>query len=157
MSDQVSSLIQHAISRWTQRGFHMLAAHSALDLRAFTEEYGVVLPDDFARYLLATGGMAEGEWDEHRIRFWPLSEITPLNSHLQLENEELSRQLFVLADHSVWAHAYAIRLSRGQDAHSGAVFLVGDTQPQKIAPTFTDFIQMYLYRPKEIFAPKTSE
>ena len=29
-------------------------------------------------YLLTLGGMPDGTWDEHLIRFWPLAEIRPV-------------------------------------------------------------------------------
>jgi hypothetical protein len=40
--------------------------------------FNVKCPADFATYLLTLGGLREGVWDEHMIRFWPLVEVRSL-------------------------------------------------------------------------------
>jgi hypothetical protein len=156
MTERLTDIVEAIVGRWKQNGVRSLAANSALDLRTFTETHGVVLPDAFASYLLATGGMPDGESDDHGIRFWPLSEITPLATHLNLKDDEAAGHAFVFADYSVWAHAYAIRLSTKDDVENGTVFLVGSAEMILIAATFESFIKMYLYEPRSIFPRPSS-
>ena|SRR5437879_3553904 len=137
----VESLVAEVGSRWRQRGLQLAPSASQSALRDFESRFRVQCPDDFSTYLLTLGGMPEGTWDEHLIRFWPLVEIRPAAPRD-------APDYFVFADWSISAHEYAIRLSTLAPSD---VALIGGPKPRSIAPTFATFLTVYLSHPAALF------
>lgn len=81
---------------------------SLAELRSFEARFKVQCPSDFETYLLTLGGMPEGEWDEHLIRFWPPGEIRALEDETGISTYS---DYFIFADFSISVHEYGIRLS----------------------------------------------
>jgi hypothetical protein len=65
-------------------------------------------------------GMDDGDL----IGFWHIDQVRPLSEERLEYKMDGDSNLFVFADWSIWAHAYAIRLSSEQD-DATAVFLIG--------------------------------
>jgi len=92
-------------------------------------------PEDFATYLTTLGGMKEGTWDRHLIRFWPLPDIRPV------EDMPGYAGYFVFADYSISAHESAVQCRRSKRSD---VVLVAAATPVTIAATFSEFVAHYL-------------
>jgi hypothetical protein len=138
----IESLLAEVGSRWRQRGLTLGPSASPSALRDFESRFRVQCPDDFSTYLLTIGGMPEGTWDEHLIRFWPLAEIRPTTP---IEDRP---SCFVFEDWSILAHEYAIRLSTPARSR---VALIGGSKPRPIAPDFATFLTLYLTHPASLF------
>ena len=115
------------------------------ELRSFEALFNVKCPPDFATYLLTLGGMPEGDWDEHLIRFWSLVEIRPLEGEPGVSTYS---DYFIFADYSISAHEYGIRLST---SHPPEVALICGPAPKSVASSFTAFLAQYLFDPESIF------
>jgi len=126
----IETVLADVAGRWRQQGLNLLPAASKSALRDFESRFRVQCPEDFAAYLLTIGGMPDGTWDEHLLRFWPLTEIKPVT---RVSDAEAYRTYFVFADYSISAHEYAIRLTK---AFSNDVVLVGGPLPKTVASTF---------------------
>ena len=116
------------------------------ELQLFERRYDVSLPDDFRSYFLSVNGMDANVCDESLIRFWPLQEVTPLPDeapHLVgLGTIAYANSLFVFADYSIWAHAYAIQL--GRESVQNSVYIIAGATPDRIAGSFSEFVDLYL-------------
>lgn len=106
----------------------------------------MALPMDLRDYFLCVNGMPSGVCDEVLIRFWMLEEVKPLSegapdfsSPRYINSPE---SVFLLADYSIWAHAYAIRLSRNTELNE--IFVVGGNSPILIFKSFSEFVDSYI-------------
>ena len=139
------SLLAEVERRWRQQGLKLAPRPSESALRDFEARFRVQCPEDFATYLLTLGGMPDGTWDEHLIRFWPLAEIRPAAA---VTNPTVYADYFVFADYSISAHEYGIRLLIPPRPD---VALIGGPNLQTIAPTFEKFLTVYLSDPRSLF------
>jgi hypothetical protein len=91
--------------------------------------------------------MAPDEIDDGMIRFWMLEEVAPLpDGAPQYSDGEYVKNpetLFLFADYSIWAHAYAIRLGR-TTLDSNEVVIIGYKSPKLISDSFSEFVETYL-------------
>jgi hypothetical protein len=129
------------------------------DIDAFESIHRVRIPTDFAQYFRSLDGMNDGDTDQHGIRFWPLANVRQATSELETLDPAAFAGLFVFADFMLWSHAYAIRIgSQG----GSEVALVADqgtsqgspakiTAPIPIAPSFGEFLFLYLREPESLF------
>ncbi len=132
---------------WSSHDVEINAGVSEAELKAFEEKYGVVLPDDLRDYFRCVNGMPPDVVDDGMMRFWMLEEIGPLtqgapqySDGTYVQNPET---LFLFADYSLWAHAYAIRLGKGA-LESNEVIIIGYESPKSISDSFTRFVDTYL-------------
>ena len=141
--------------RWLAQGLEINPGVSTEDLAAFEFTYQVVVPADLRDYFLTVDGMAEGVSDDALIRFWSLSEVKPitveapeLSSPAYIEDAE---SMFVFADYSIWAHAYAIRLSPNTE-DPNPIFVIGSEKPTCIFDSFSELVSSYLNNPDHLLA-----
>lgn len=132
---------------WASHDVEINAGVSEAELKAFEEKYGVVLPDDLRDYFRCVNGMPPDVVDDGMMRFWMLEEIEPLkqgapqySDGTYVQNPET---LFLFADYSIWAHAYAIRLGN-EGLESNDVVIIGYESPKSIANSFSRFVDTYL-------------
>jgi hypothetical protein len=104
------------------------AGVSKAELDSFEAQHHVVLPEDLRDYFLCVNGMPPDEVDDGMIRFWMLEEVQPLvlsgpafSDPGYIQHPE---SLFLFADYSLWAHAYAIRLGN-VPTQSNEVVIIG--------------------------------
>lgn len=85
--------------------------------------------------------------DDGMIRFWMLKQLKPLPQGAPQFSDASyiahPESLFLFADYSIWAHAYAIRLGR-VPLHSHEVIIIGYESPVTIAQCFSEFVDQYL-------------
>ena len=135
MTRTIEELLAEVRKRWTEQSIQTEPPATIANLRAFESAFNVRCPDDFASYLTTLGGMKDGMWDRHLIRFWPLPEIRPL------EDMPDYAGYFVFADYSISAHEYALQCGR---SNRSDVVLVGAATLRTIAATFSEFVARYL-------------
>lgn len=85
--------------------------------------------------------------DDGLIRFWMLKEINPLPQGAPQYSDpdyvQNPETLFLFADYSIWAHAYAIRLGK-ESSGSNEVVIIGYESPKSISTSFSRFVDTYL-------------
>ena len=130
---------------WDRQGIQNRSTAKETDIIAFEERYDVRLPSIIREYFCELNGTSEGRLgmdDEHLIGFWHLDQIRPMKEECPEYVTAEEPNLFIFADHSIWAHAYAVRLVTGSNGES-AIFLIGGHTPLQIAPTFEEFLRRY--------------
>ncbi|MDQ1639478.1 MAG: hypothetical protein QOF62_2817 [Pyrinomonadaceae bacterium] len=132
---------------WSSHDVAINAGVSETELKAFEKKYSVVLPDDLHDYFRCVNGMPPDVVDDGMIRFWTLGEMKPLpqgapkySVSSYVKNPE---SLFLFADYSIWAHAYAIRLE-SVPSHSNEIIIIGYESPVLISHSFSEFVDHYL-------------
>jgi hypothetical protein len=90
--------------------------------------------------------------DEDLISFWHLDQIRSLSELQPSGAIRDGDRLFVFADWSIDAHAWAVRLS--SDAAAEAPIMIVYRQPQQVASSFEDFLSQYLLRSKSVLFPQ---
>lgn len=135
MTRTIQELLAEVRKRWTEQRIQTDPPPTFANVRAFESTFNVRCPDDFAAYLTTLGGMKDGTWDQHLIRFWPLPEIRPV------EDVPGYVDYFVFADYSISAHEYAVQCGR---SNRSDVVLVGAATPRTVAATFSEFVARYL-------------
>ena len=147
MDGELKSVGESLKEHWSSLGVKINAGVSEMELNDFEQKYGVVLPRDFRDYLKHVNGMPHDEVDDGMIRFWTLQEIEPLTQGAPeycrgtyVQNPET---LFLFADYSIWAHAYAIRLGKTA-LEANEVIIIGGELPKPISDSFSSFVRDYL-------------
>jgi hypothetical protein len=141
------SNVQRLKNHWLSHDVKFNAGVSEASLAAFEAEFNVLLPSDLRDYFLAMNGMPDEVTDDDLNRFWMLEELTTLPTGAPdyarenyIDNPE---SLFLFADYSIWAHAYAIRLG-SVSLQSHEVVIIGYKSPVTIAQSFSEFVDLYL-------------
>jgi hypothetical protein len=135
MTHSIEELLAEVATKWSKSGIQTEPPASPAELHAFESRFRVQCPYDFSIYVNTLGGMKDGEWDEHLIRFWPLREIRPA------DDTPAHVGLFVFADYSISVHEYAIQLA---NSDHGKVVALSGASPRMVASTFSEFIAFYL-------------
>jgi hypothetical protein len=137
---------------WASHNLDINPGVSQVELSSFEKRYGIVMPGDFRDYFLNVNGMSRYAVDDDVIRFWMLEEVKPLDlgapdysDGIYIQNP---KSLFLFADYSIWAHAYAIRLGNAQ-MQSNEVVIIGNESSITICESFSEFVDAYL-RNKEL-------
>lgn len=132
---------------WSSHNVDINAGVSHAELNSFEAKHNVVLPDDLRDYFLCVNGMPPDIVDDGMIRFWMLEELQPLpqgapafSDSSYIHNPD---SLFLFADYSIWAHAYAIRLG-SVPMQSNEVVIIGYKSPVAICNCFSEFVDRYL-------------
>jgi hypothetical protein len=116
-------------------------------LNSFERKYGVVLPADLRDYFLSVNGMPDGVSDEALIRFWTLEEVKPLPegapAYAKAEYIKNPESVFLFADYSLWAHAYAIRLT-AEPVESNELFVIGGKSAISLFASFSELVDSYI-------------
>jgi len=119
-------------------------AATAREIAGFEQENGVSFPADFRDYLLRFNGIEE---DPELFCFWPIGKIRRLDFATSLLQPE---KYFLFADFLIESIYYAIYL--GDDPFfRNRVVLPDYPGSPTIAPTFTEFLELYLRDDKKIY------
>jgi len=141
-----SSVGEELASPWLSEHVALNPGVSDLQLSSFEARYHVCLPQDLRNYFLRTNGMDVNAVGRDLVRFWSLEELRPLSKEapqlVDRDDPAAGKSLFVFADYSIWAFAYAIRL--GSVPEDNEVFVISGTSPDKIADSFSEFVDLYL-------------
>jgi hypothetical protein len=141
------NLIGELRDYWQQCGIANPILPSGKDVTAFEKRYNVALPAVLADYFLLVNGTRNGQWnmeDEDLISFWHLDQIRTISELSPEVAVPDADRLFVFADWSIDAHAWAVRLS--PDATSSTPVLITYDSLQEVSGTFEDFLTGYMAR-----------
>jgi hypothetical protein len=132
---------------WSSHNVDNNCGVSEPELDSFEATHRVVLPQDVRDYFMCVNGMPPDVVDDGMIRFWMLEEVKPLpqgapkySDSRYIQNPET---LFLFADYSIWAHAYAIRLGK-VPSQFNEVVIIGYKSPVLISNSFSEFVDRYL-------------
>ena len=146
-SREFTSVGESLKRHWSSHNVDINAGVSKAELDAFEARHCVVLPEDLSDYFLCVNGMPPDIVDDGMIRFWMLEELLPLTvgapefcDPSYIRNPE---SLFLFADYSIWAHAYAIRLG-STPLQSNEVVIIGYASPVTVSKSFSEFVDSYL-------------
>ena len=138
---------QRLKNHWLSHNIAFNDGVSAASLADFERRSGVVLPRDMRDYFLAVNGMQEGVTDDEMIRFWPLEEVKSLPAgapdYATADYIDTPQSVFLFADYSIWAHAYAIRLGASELARN-EIFIIGGDYPILLFQSFSELVENYL-------------
>jgi hypothetical protein len=132
---------------WSSHDVEINRGASEGELNSFEAKYGVVLPEDLRDYFLRVNGMPAGVVDDGMIRFWTLEEVKAVPEGAPAYSDshyvENPSSLFLFADYSIWANAYAIRLGKIA-LESNEIVIIGYESPVTISQSFAEFVDIYL-------------
>ena len=126
------------------------------EIDAFQAKYGVFLfapVRDYFMFVDGTGDQMEGGL----YRFWPLSEVRPVDEvlddteHFSYPDRFAYPDCFVFADHCIECWDYAVKLT-SNPLQPAPVFRVTASDPpgEMMAPSFHDFMSSYVDDPDSI-------
>jgi hypothetical protein len=151
MMSRVDAMMPMIRAEWERHGATLRAGVTDAEIGDFQRKRGVELPEDVADFFRAVDGMNEGDCDQLGVRFWSLDELRPVVEELPATDGHTFKGYFVFGDYSMWAHGYAVRLDR----IANDVIIVGGQNPIPIAPSFREFLQLYLAQPDRLFPGNT--
>ena len=149
----MNSLGELVKTHWLGQGIKLRRSATESETAAFESKYDVCLPEDMREFFKVVNGFDNRngeEVDNDMITFFSLEEIKPLNAS-DWGIPARTESYFVLADWSISAHVYAIRLSK-DCAAPGVVVVVYDALV-KVADSFTEFMRAYLEDNKAVLFP----
>ncbi len=141
--------VDRLTQRWKEARLTIRPGVRAERLGQFKQRSGVQLGPGIREYFKAVNGMALDEMDpDCHMRFWPLQEVKPVQEEFDAPWVAQYTGSYLFADYLLWSHAYAIDLTpAGQEA----IVMVGGKTPRPVAPSFTDFVWMYLDNSEQLF------
>jgi cell wall assembly regulator SMI1 len=143
----MSTIGKRLHTHWLAQGIELPPGVTEDRLNEFETHFGVTLPADLREYFLHVDGMGEPfKWDTDLFNFRPLSEVESI-SDLEIVLEDRS-SYFVIADHSIWLPAFAIRLKPSATGTHPVVAIQSDEKggygSTVVAGSFTEFAERYL-------------
>jgi hypothetical protein len=148
--------------RWQALDIPVRPGLSAEALLAFERQYGIRLPEDVRRFYRFMDGMPYGYTDEALNCFWPLSEIgtvrekscgIPVYEGIESILSDVE-SYFIFADHSIWVHVYAMRLSADPDLPSEVIWIADSKTWAPFGLSFGQFIERYITDPWTVIVPR---
>jgi hypothetical protein len=148
-------IAQTLIDRWTAHGIACPPGASVEEVADFEARYSVRMPADLRRYFLAVNGMGPKPIvDDDFFAFWQLSDVKTVAEECPEHGEQSpeAAHYFLIADHSIFLPAFAIRLA-GNSSRYNPVALVYthlDSKDREIRDafrSFTEFVEYYLQDP----------
>jgi hypothetical protein len=111
-------------------------------LRSFEDRYKTPMPELVKEYFsLFDGFETPNDQDAEGFRFWPLAEVRPVSAY---DGGRFGAwtDVFLFADYMVFSWAYGITLREP----SAPMHVIGtlDGQPKLIAPSFEEFLALYV-------------
>lgn len=148
-----SRLVKH----WGNGGLQVRAGVSEHEISTFERKYGVVLPPTVRQYFETVDGTGDDMEGDFCYTFWPLSEVKPVDEELSdakgvVYSDRFSYpQCFVFADHLLNSWDYAVKLTSDPN-QPAPVFRVtaSDSPGEKMASSFSEFMEQYLADPRNI-------
>ena len=142
-----TSDVQRLKNHWLSHHVKVNSGVSEATLAAFEKKFSVSLPSDLRDYFLTMDGMPEEETDKEMIRFWRLEEVKALPTgapnYASADYVDNPESLFLFADYSLWAHAYAIRLLP-TPSNRNEIFIIGGDYPIPLFNSFSELVDGYL-------------
>lgn len=143
---------------WKSMGLRLTRGNSDEMVHHFESQNGVVLPCDLREYFLNLDGMEQTgghDCDANGFSFWPLMQLKSIvgiraEQSMKLATLQDEDKYYVFADYLQWSWAYAIRLD-DRPVESNQIIHVGTVVPKTIAPSFADFVDLYLHDDRSLY------
>jgi hypothetical protein len=143
------------VEQWAEEGIRPAGGAGEEAVRVFEARRGVRLPAGLRTYFRDLGGSAGADggiaMDADLIRFWSMHEVETLASSWVPAPD--AERWFVLADYSIWAWGYAVRLSPDPDEPAPVAVSFGGAELLPLADSFEQFVGMYLERDPRVVSP----
>ncbi|HWY53315.1 MAG TPA: SMI1/KNR4 family protein [Terriglobales bacterium] len=154
MEDSSGKLIEH----WRSLNLLIAPGNTEEKVREFESRNGVMLPLDFREYLLSVNGMVQvggQDCDPNGFAFWPIARVKSVRKEYAEHSTPLPEvqdpdAYFVFVDYLQWCWAYAIRVGAGP-SEGGQIIHVGTIRSKVVAPSFTEFVDLYLRDARELY------
>lgn len=141
---------------WSAQGLAFNGGATADMVKSFESTHGVILPKDFAEYILRLNGLAEfgPGADENGFGFAALQRLRPVApSEYPLGSSGPGH--FVFADYLHWSWGYALQLA--DERTRGEVIHVATLEPKVVAPSFGAFIELYLVDSPQLYPERRKD
>ncbi len=134
------------IERWQHQRVRLNSGATEQELVDFEKLLSVNLPADFRYFYSLVNGMNDVS-DEHLFQLWSLSEITTANEGITInEPPFIAKTAIIFGDYLINSHRYFLVIE-----NSGDSFVVDDhIFEEKLANSFTHFLELYLTEPEII-------
>ena len=139
------SIYQLLRARWLEAGIAVNDPVTQAALDHFEEKHHVSLPGEFKHYLLTVNGMQDGQVDEDLVSFLSLEAIDQEANCKEISANEVE---MVVAEFSIYSHCYVLRVSRSGER--SPIFVTDGENEKQIAPSFKDFVNVYLANPARV-------
>jgi hypothetical protein len=147
----------HCVRRqWRRAGVGASVGVIETAVAEFENHYAVALPDDVRAYFVAENGTGQ-DMDDEYFRFWPLSEVRPVEDELDESGGVIYSDrfaypnCFVFADHLMNSWLYAFRLTADRAQLAPVFRVTASFEPgEQMAPTFRQFMSQYAEHPGSI-------
>jgi len=143
---------------WKQLGILNSKGASDDEIAHFEARYRVTLPPGVREYFSVLNGTEAGQFgmeDEDLISFWHLDQVRTLAEECPGDETVHADQLFVFADWSIWASAWAVRLSA--DPAAPTPVIIAYEPGQQVAASFEEFLLHYVARDPNVLFPDRAE
>lgn len=152
---EIDSIVERVRERWLAEGVRPEPGASAEEVSSFEERYAVRLPADVRAFFGAMNGT--GEYiDAEAVSWWPLRRVRTIAEELPDDRPvpPAGAGHFCFVDYSVWCNAYALRLTADPDQPAPVVAVYAADLLVPIAPSFRDFLAMYLADSYAVLHPR---
>lgn len=150
------SFIDRLVDLWQLSGRVPDPSLADKAIRKFQNRFDVQLPPDVDAFYRRFHSLL-GDMDSDLNHFWPIEDVDIVSAKVApcysgVDRITNSTELFAFADHSIWVHVYAMRLSK--DSRVGAsVIWIADGEFATLAETFAGFWEIYLASTHHIVVP----
>lgn len=134
---------------WRNKSVEFVRGASEDDLSRFERQHGLLLAVDMIEYFRSMNGTADA--DDEGFRFWPITELAPLEKQNAQPPEIGHSKMFVFADYLIMSRMYAISLNSITRVPERAVVVCG-ASPRRIASSFTEFMELYMSNGSELYS-----
>jgi hypothetical protein len=156
----LGATVSQLFARWRGQGLSIRPPCTLAAIVAFEKREQLILPEDLRAYWLAGDGMSETlgqSKDNEGFSFWPLHRLSRADKELAHRSPHTpvppnAVDYYVFADYLDWCWAYAVKL---RSDGVGTVVIVGAKAVNVVAPSFAEFIQLYLSDDRALYPEAT--
>ena len=150
------NFIDRLVELWRLGGVVPDPSLADKSIRKFHNRLDVQFPPDVHAFYRRFHGLI-GDMDSDLNNFWPIEDVDTVSAKVApyysgVDKIANSTEFFAFADHSIWVHVYAMRLSK--DSRAGAsVIWIADGNSATLAETFAGFWEINLASTHRIVVP----
>ena len=138
----VLTVIDDVVRKWRKDGVSLLPPADVASVIAALDKTGRRYSRDIVALYCATGGMPDGESEDHVWSLWPLEQVVS-------ESSSYGRPHLPFADFLIHSHLYCFRY---EDEGRSSVYMdySSDEDPERLAGSVSEFFELYLTNPGKL-------
>ena len=138
----VLTVIDDVVRKWRKAGVSLLPPADEASVIAALDKTGRRYSRDIVALYCATGGMPDGESDDHVWSLWPLEQVVS-------ESSRYGRPHLPFADFLIHSHLYCFRY---EDEGRSSVYMdySSDEEPERLTGSVSEFFELYLTNPGKL-------